>query len=523
MPKSYCNLDALITREDIYIKEQIVQETREDSGVKTSELEERSIWFKSLRKPDFQRETASWEPEKIADLVECFVKGHFIPSLIMWRATDGKLFVIDGAHRLSALIAWVRDDYGDKDLSIRFFKNEIPAEQKKIADKTRTLINNRVGAYADMAKVIDNPHSKPEAVIYARNSGTIPLAIQWVRGDARTAELSFLKINQSSTPIDPTEFQMIESRRKPNAIAARALMRAGVGHKFWGSLEADAQQKIEKTAKEIYDKLFLPPLESPIHTLELPVAGRGYSAESVRLLFDFVNLANDTVINQRKLKVIDDDSDGETTMEYLHNVSKVIDTICTKSNRSLGLHPAVYFYSMSGRYQPTAFLAAVKLVMEFEKEDKFHWFTKHRAKFEDFLVSHRYFVNQIVNQFGSGFKGHTWVLALYKDILNMVATGQESEIAKALIAARKWRLKEQQGTGDASFSTETKNFIVLRDSLANAIRCNICGARIHRNSYQIDHTIRKQDGGSNSSDNGKMAHPFCNTTYKEANLAPESN
>ena len=130
--KHYVNLDAMIAREDIYAKEQVVQATIEDSGVKTSELEERSIWFKSLKKPDFQRETASWEPEKIADLIECFVKGHFIPSLIMWRSSDGKLFVIDGAHRLSALIAWVRDDYGDQDMSIRFFKNEIPAEQKTL-------------------------------------------------------------------------------------------------------------------------------------------------------------------------------------------------------------------------------------------------------------------------------------------------------------------------------------------------------------------------------------------------------
>ncbi len=43
MAKNYVNLDALIIREDIYVKEQIVQATQEDGGVKTGELEERSI------------------------------------------------------------------------------------------------------------------------------------------------------------------------------------------------------------------------------------------------------------------------------------------------------------------------------------------------------------------------------------------------------------------------------------------------------------------------------------------------
>ena len=349
MPKKYVNLDALIPREDIYAKEQIIQSTRQDDTIKTTELEERSIWFKSLRKPDFQRETASWEPEKIVDLVECFVKGHFIPSLVMWRSEDGKLFAIDGAHRLSALIAWVRDDYGDKDISIRFFKNEIPPEQKKIAQKTRDMMNNRVGAFLDMPKVIDNPHSLPERVIQARNAGTLSLTAQWVTGSAETAEKSFLKINQSSTPIDPTEFQMIQSRHKPNAIAARALIRAGVGHKYWSGLPGTAQGEIEKTAKEIYDMLFIPPLEIPIKTLDLPVAGQGYSAESVRLIFDFINLANDMLASQSKLKDVEDDKDGIRTVEFLKNTKRIISRICSNDEGSLGLHPAVYFYSASGR------------------------------------------------------------------------------------------------------------------------------------------------------------------------------
>jgi len=56
-------------------------------------------------------------------------------------------------------------------------------------------------------------------------------------GEAAKAESSFFKIKQKATLIDPTEFDMIKSRHKPNALAARALIRAGTGHKY-GRLSA---------------------------------------------------------------------------------------------------------------------------------------------------------------------------------------------------------------------------------------------------------------------------------------------
>ena len=84
-------------------------------------MESSSLTYLTLRKPDFQRETASWEPQVVADLIGSFLDGDLIPSIILWRSPDtGNIFVIDGAHRLGALIAWVQDDYGDKELSRTF-------------------------------------------------------------------------------------------------------------------------------------------------------------------------------------------------------------------------------------------------------------------------------------------------------------------------------------------------------------------------------------------------------------------
>jgi hypothetical protein len=515
MPKNFVNLDALIVREDLHSRsDQSVSPSSKSKGIKVTDLTESSFLYQSLRKPDFQRETANWEPEKVVDLVESFLKGDFVPSIILWYSEDGKTFVIDGAHRLSALIAWIHDDYGDQGISRLFFSNFIPEGQQKVADKTRTLMASRVGSYEEIKLALANPtRSTQQQKRYARNAGTLDLHIQWVEGDPDTAEASFIKINQKATLIDPIEFQMIESRKKPNAIAARALIRAGVGHKYWGKLPKEAKEAVENLAKEIYDMLFIPPLQSPIKTLDLPVAGKGYSAESVKLLFDFVNLANDTLASQSKLKPLADDGDGVATIKYLKRIHQIISRICSNDASSLGLHPAVYFYSAVGRYQPTAFLATVSLIMELEKNHTFDWFIERRNKFEEFLVSHRYFVNQIVNQFGSGIKGQSWVFKLYKAILGSLETGSDDDLIKTLIANNEWRLKEDTKQG-SKMSTEAKSAVFLKD-LDSAKRCSICHARMHRNSMGTDHIKRAQDGGVGHSDNGQLAHHYCNTGYKE--------
>ena len=48
--------------------------------------------------------------------------------------------MLDGGHRISALRAWMEDDYGDKAISTDFYKGqEISEEQKRMAKRTRTL------------------------------------------------------------------------------------------------------------------------------------------------------------------------------------------------------------------------------------------------------------------------------------------------------------------------------------------------------------------------------------------------
>lgn len=515
------NLDALIAREDFAITEGVrTQQSSLGTRLKLSELESTSLAFHALRKPDFQRETASWTPQKVMECIQSFLDGDLIPSIILWQSQASRnVFVIDGAHRLSALIAWVHDDYGDGQASLAFFDNLIPPEQKKAGTQTRTLIAETIGTYQAIKKAAQFPDNSPARdVLRAKNLAFQAFDVQWVQGDASKAEASFFRINQEAAPINETELRILQARRKPNALAARALIHAGTGHKYWSAFAETVQNSIETTAREVYDILFVPSLEVPIKTLDLPVAGRSYSASSVQLVFDFINFLNKHPAGD----VLADDEDGAETVRYLMRVRQSVRRLSGNSPESLGLHPAVYFYSATGRYQPATFLGVVQFLEFLENHDAFFKFTSVRSKFEEFLLRYRFFVNQIVRKYGSGTRASPAIFGLYALLYGVLSDNPEAGDDKVLETISQDKhlsflstTPEYEKAGNTRFSKEAKSGAFLRDAIDKSVRCQICQARIHRKSISIDHIVRREDGGTADIDNAQLAHPYCNTGYKE--------
>ena len=140
------NLDAMIKREDFATSDSESPSFENISTISLRDFTKGSLIGPSLRKPDFQRETNHWGPEQVVSLMECFINGDLIPSVILWQSPT-YLFVIDGGHRLSVLKAWIEDDYGDGPISQTFFGYQISEEQKKNAKKTRELINKKIGSW----------------------------------------------------------------------------------------------------------------------------------------------------------------------------------------------------------------------------------------------------------------------------------------------------------------------------------------------------------------------------------------
>jgi hypothetical protein len=531
--KTAVNLDALIHRADFY-----VPDSNSGSGgeggkptATATDLTKGEMFYSTLRKPDFQRETTAWSPQAICDLVKAFVDGELIPSIICWQSAARLSFVIDGAHRLSAIMAWLQDDYGDRDQSVAFYNNKIPPEQRRIAQITRDLIAKEVGAFNDYRAESQNPGSNPALTAKARSLAQSYLSLLWVKGnDPAKAERAFFTINQAAVNIDATELLILNSRFKPNAITARAIARNATGHKYWKDFSGAAVSEIESLGEEIYQMLFSPPLQPGSFTDDLPVAGHGYGTPSLPLLFDFVNIGNDELVvdaskakKTQKLVLPHDAPDEQKTVTSIKNSWNLAKRITGKKPDSLGLHPAIYFYSSNGRHQPTAVLAIAALIRDLEKSDGIIEFTRHRARFENFLLNHKSFINQLTVKTGSMSKGFKTVKDYFKAVLQSVIEGKSDvDIEGFLKGHARFQFlvidKPIKSEQVKDFTPKAKNVKFLSDALEKAFHCSICHSRLDKKSMNMDHTNDQKHGGLGNLDNSAWSHYYCNSA-KDAIVA----
>jgi hypothetical protein len=509
------NLDALIPREDFEVINPKQQAGTPKPALSYVDLKNNEFFFSALRKPDFQRETSEWSSSKIIEFVESFLNEDVIPSVILWK-NQSYMFVIDGAHRLSALAAWINDDYGDGDISKKFYDYVIPDEQINIAVKTRTEINKKLGSFKDHELALVSPNKvKPETMEQARRLGYLSVTVQYVLGDALRAEQSFVKINTNASKIDATEMRVLQTRQKPIGIAARAIARGGKGHQYWSKFTPDKIQQLEQLAKQVNELLFQPKLpRRPLKTLELPVAGEVYAAQSLPLIVEFIEIVNQAMANDMG----DDDTDGTKTIACLLRCKKLAEVIDSKEPGSLGLHPAVYFYSPNGQHKLASFLAIASLLIDFEKPD-FIRFTRARGNFETLLIQYDYIVQQILRQKRSASAGVPVIKEFYKACIKALANGKTiKQTIKEVIKDKQFgKLTTEHeiviGIGDFSSSVKSQTFI--REALKSALKCPICQGYLHVNAMNVDHIVRAEENGLSTSDNAQITHPYCNTGYKE--------
>ncbi|MCK4798593.1 MAG: HNH endonuclease [Spirochaetes bacterium] len=514
------NLDALIPREDFEVKDNNkVNITRTTDTLRHEDLKHDAFFFAAIRKPDFQRETNEWDEYKIIGLLESYLDGDLIPAVILWKNPSNYTFVIDGAHRLSAIAAWMNDDYGDGEISKKFFDSVIPEDQIESAERIRQQIRKRIGSFKDFKLAITNPDKVSQTIIERiKNLATLALQVQWVDGDSAKAEASFFKINQHAARINDTEMKLLKSRKNANCIAARAIIRAGTGHKYWAKFEEQKQESIERLSKEINDILFIPNLKNPIKTLDLPLAGKLLSAGSLQLILNLVNISNN--IDKDSETTINKDVDGDETLKNLHNCLKICRKINSNHPSSLGLHPIVYFYSKDGRHKPASFYGVIGLLIDFEnKPNLLKDFIKVRGEFEDIILKYDYLVQQIGRKYRQADKAVIHIKSFYLKIIELLKQDKEIEtVIDEIIKSEKFNYLTKETFEDNEYGTDfsrgTKSKTFIKEAITNALKCKICGGYIHKNSISIDHIQRKEDGGTGSPDNAQLTHPYCNTSYK---------
>lgn len=506
-------LDAMIPRADFgQVDEESSPSGQLISDFPITHLTSESPVLKLLRKPDFQRETNHWTPEQISTFVASFLDSEVIPSLILWKSPM-YIFVIDGGHRLSALRAWMLDDYGDGPLSLAFCGSEISEEQKRIAKRTRKIIEATVGRYSTLR---DQVGATP-AVRRAQTLFTRPLTLQWVFGTAAVAETSFFKINSQGTPLDEIEEMLIRNRKKPLAIAARAILRAGGGHKYWSSFKREQQKEIEALAGTFHTLLFDPEVEPPIKTLDLPLGGSVSPVDALSLLIEFLTISAGRSAEPLTIDKYPDDETGLGTIAVFKNSLQILNRITGNTPGSLGLHPAVYFYNERGKYARFLFLGMTTLITEKIRNNDhefFKTFTKARGKVETFLIDNKSLITLLLSNMSKGQR-----TAKMKDLFNfLVAEVREgraltSEAAVAQLGLRGRILDVNVSQTSPHISDDTKSLVYVRQALEKAIPCPLCeGLLDPRKSVSYDHITPVRDGGGGSAANTQLVHPYCNSS-----------
>ncbi|MFN6572589.1 HNH endonuclease family protein [Dendronalium sp. ChiSLP03b] len=520
MPKDSpkVSLDALICREAFEVQGQQGQNIgRNIPMISIRDLEKSSFFYPFLRKPDFQRETNEWEAQKICEFIESFLDGDLIPSVILWRSSSSYYFVIDGSHRLSSLIAWINDDYGDGKISKEFYDGDITEEQKAAALEVRKLIKATIGSYKDYQSLTQHQGQVDQKFLdRARNLGALGIQLQWVEGDSEKAEASFFKINQKAAPIGETEMRLLKARKTPNGVAARAIMRSGNGHKYWSDFSQEKQNEIEELAQEIHQLIFEPKLKNPIKTLDVPIVGNLSTAEKLEVILEFVNMVNGIDVDDQ----LGEDTTGDKTLELLKNCKKVVQRINSNHPSSLGLHPIIYFYTSAGKPKIGSFYGIVTLILHLEKTKYFSKFIEVRKDFE-WVIWQDDMVPQIVSKHGNAVKAKEKVKDFYVKIIDkLLQKIDKKSVIKDIIAEKDFgslKAKTKSNTNDIQskeFSRETKAAAFIRDALPGSPRCKICGGYIPSRLNSIDHIQRKADGGLGTLDNAQLTHLYCNTTFK---------
>ena len=159
------------------------------------------------------------------------------------------------------------------------------------------------------------------------------------------------------------------------------------------------------------------------------------------------------------------------------------------------------------------------LVKELSDRNELNAFTKHRKDFENFLVDHKIYINQLTVSHGSMAKGFRPIRDYFRYVFEAFRDGKTAVQVTELLAKHDRYQKLVKNRPELSakakdFSKDARQLKFLTDALAASLTCGICGARIDHKAMHLDHKVDKSLGGLATTDNAQWAHPYCNSTYK---------
>lgn len=570
-------LDHLITRENLrYLRPTEsfkVTEDRPDPRLQLRDLMGDGQRLRLLRKPDFQRSTWAWTPQECVDLLESFIEGRVIPSIIMWNSpANGYDYILDGGHRVSVVLAWLTNRWGRNIQDIAPFIDDPDTREKinKAAIAVENLVRSRIGSidlYKQASERLDEivyaggspkiEMAKPDfdrATFYQRLSkGDKHFHVLWVEGDYQTAEQSFLKINKSGRVLTEWETRIVEERDSSFMRFVMAVANPTAAPGYWPqekSLTDEQRADVEHIVQgiqELNKSLFHPLLGKVVSQLTFPFM-QGPPADRPRYVAEFLTVTAGYRGQEAEIEKLITESRRNQPADFIEDGVQLLDKALDlfkhlrgPSNQplSLGIVPALYFYTEDSRYVRSLFYGFVYWMFhgsDIDIRTRKLLFSAFRGLFEALLIEHKAKLIEFISRNrGSGPE----VTAVTADALNVLLEGlcmYKSYTSPEFIAYVRTKAKLDlsssglglRKSGEASerrqISPREKSQAVLTGLIANAITCEICGGKLDPTAgTQYDHVTLYSQGGESSLDNTRISHPFCNHSREQIEKLQASN
>lgn len=383
-----CNLEHLIPRTEILEQEDIMNHNQSDrrSNFTLPELEKDAFFYQQLKKPIFQRDTNQWSISKMETLISTFLNDGLIPAIILWEDNSGDIFIIDGAHRISSLLAWVNSDYG-KD-------NEL---QESNHASIEEYINSRIGSYKDIKFSNDDEYKMKKQIIAKRG-----IALQWVNGEYEKVKEAFIRINEQGVVISEDEKELIQNDKLPTSILSRAVLSHGLGQK-------SANQT--PITEHIFNSFFKPILSTQMNNY--PLAG----SLDEEFVISKIYTAFKIVDNKESLDIITLEEKMQNTLRFIQNELE----ICQK----------VYFYGITKHHKTNSFYGFIRfsLVLK-DSPDLLKRFWLNRERFESYLVLHDRHIQEIARKKRQAKNAYEEISNYYQMVLESCETGNYTELKR---------------------------------------------------------------------------------------------
>ncbi|MCB8566302.1 DUF262 domain-containing protein [Fusobacterium ulcerans] len=391
--------------------------------------------YKRLRKPYFQRDTNSWSVERIKQLINTFKEEMLIPSVILWDSRADGIFIVDGAHRLSALIAWVNDDYG----KTTDYKKHI--QIKKYIDET-------VGNFNELKNSTDPKHEQLLNILAMK-----AIHIQWIIGNYNLVKASFIRINEQGVTISLDEKELIKNDETAIAKLSRNIL----------SYVGGQNKVIQKNdLDDIHEKLFMPKYNKNNNIY--PMCGDIYDNFLISRIFKLI-------------KVIDNEKNYEYD-DLLKQFKEIINLI----TEQLELNNRVYFYGINSQYKESALCGIPKFILSLINKNELKKFIDNRGKFEQYLIENPEHIQQIIRKHREVQKSLKSLEKYYLLLLNSI----EKEDMDILIKEFSF-LKKEKLTGRTKSITEK-----YHNEIRALRKCRFCGGYINNYSIKDIHEICRE-------------------------------